>query len=212
MESSRKGLGVMIFVTTFIFFYFLHVASISMDSNVQRRLSACAGFSILAYDVARRALSSESMREMFMKAGLKGIDLNKSTTKRDGKSLKLVRPIRGIAIPESQGVIAATTYVLLLSMLIPFMFLGKESIDKTMSIDIAEYLAALLSVGLAAFMGFADDVLDIRWRHKIPLPLLANLPLILVYQASGGLTGVSVPTMLRPFLGGLEAIELGAFF
>jgi UDP-N-acetylglucosamine--dolichyl-phosphate N-acetylglucosaminephosphotransferase len=61
-------------------------------------------------------------------------------------------------------------------------------------------------------MGFADDVLDIRWRHKIPLPLLANLPLILVYQASGGLTGVSVPTMLRPFLGGLEAIELGAFF
>ena len=167
---------------------------------------------MLAFDVSRRALSSSSVKDMFMKAGLSGIDLNKITTKRDKKTLELIRPIDGLKIPESQGVVVATSYVLLLSMLIPFMFLGKESIDKTMSIDIAEYLAALLSVGLAAFMGFADDVLDLRWRHKIPLPLLANLPLILVYHASGGLTGVSVPTRLRPWLGGIEAIELGVLF
>ena len=210
--ESRGKLGFVIGVTTIVMLYLLHVASYSLDSRIRRRLSACVALSMLACDVSRRALTSSSVKDMFMKAGLSGIDLNKKTTKRDKKTLQLIRPIEGVRIPESQGVVVATSYVLLLSMLIPFMFLGKESIDKTMSIGIAEYLAALLSVGLAAFMGFADDVLDLRWRHKIPLPLLANLPLILVYHASGGLTGVSVPTILRPLLGGLEALELGVLF
>jgi UDP-N-acetylglucosamine--dolichyl-phosphate N-acetylglucosaminephosphotransferase len=30
-------------------------------------------------------------------------------------------------------------------------------------------------------LGFADDVLDLRWRHKLVLPTLASLPLLVVY-------------------------------
>ena len=44
----------------------------------------------------------------------------------------------------------------------------------------------------------ADNVLDLRWRQKIPLPFLANLPLMVVYHASGGLTGVAVPNQACP--------------
>lgn len=43
--------------------------------------------------------------------------------------------------------------------------------------------AAVLTITFATFMGFADDVLDLRWRHKIPLPFLATLPLLLVARA-----------------------------
>merc|ERR1712032_1803329 len=58
--------------------------------------------------------------------------------------------------------------------------------------------------------GFMDDVLDLRWRHKIPLPFLATLPLLLVYHASGSETGVMVPNQLRGLLG--DYLDLGIFF
>ena len=44
-------------------------------------------------------------------------------------------------------------------------------------------------------MGFADDVLDLRWRHKVILPTIASLPLLVAYK---GLTSDVVP---KPFRG-----------
>ena len=173
--------------------------------------------SFLGYLATKRCIESEQIRRMFLRAGLKGIDLNKHTTRRDEKTMRLKRPVRGVEIPESQGVVAAAIYVLVLSAFIPFAVTGfsfdtsSKNLEYSIAIQMAEYLAAILSVSLAAFMGFADDVLDLRWRHKIPLPLLANVPLLLVYRASGGLSGVSVPTILRSILG-VSVIELGALF
>lgn len=34
----------------------------------------------------------------------------------------------------------------------------------------ATYLASLLSLLMATFLGFCDDVFDIRWRFKLPIP------------------------------------------
>ena len=51
------------------------------------------------------------------------------------------------------------------------------------------------------FLGFADDVLDLRWRHKIFLPTIASLPLLMVYFVAGGSTTIIVPIPLRPLLG-----------
>lgn len=34
----------------------------------------------------------------------------------------------------------------------------------------ATYLASLLSLLTATFLGFLDDVFDIRWRFKVPIP------------------------------------------
>ena len=46
-------------------------------------------------------------------------------------------------------------------------------------------------------LGFADDVLNLQWRHKLLLPTMASLPLLTVYFASGGLTSVLLPWPFR---------------
>lgn len=39
----------------------------------------------------------------------------------------------------------------------------------------ATYLASLLSLLVATFLGFCDDVFDIRWRFKLPIPRASRL-------------------------------------
>lgn len=51
------------------------------------------------------------------------------------------------------------------------------------------------------FLGFADDVFDLRWRHKLVMPTLASLPLLMVYLVGAGSTTIIVPKPLRFLLG-----------
>jgi UDP-N-acetylglucosamine--dolichyl-phosphate N-acetylglucosaminephosphotransferase len=62
---------------------------------------------------------------------------------------------------------------------------------------------------MATLLGFLDDVFDIRWRHKLPVPIIASIPLLIVYFAERGNTNVVVPKPLRPLIGSL--INLGVF-
>jgi UDP-N-acetylglucosamine--dolichyl-phosphate N-acetylglucosaminephosphotransferase len=55
------------------------------------------------------------------------------------------------------------------------------------------------------FLGFVDDVLDIPWRYKLILPLVAALPLAISYP--GG-TDVVIPLPLRALVG-LDILHLG---
>ena len=50
-------------------------------------------------------------------------------------------------------------------------------------------------------LGFADDVLDLRWRHKLLLPTIASLPLLMVYYVNFNSTLIIVPKPMRPFIG-----------
>ena len=52
-------------------------------------------------------------------------------------------------------------------------------------------------------LGFLDDVFDIRWRHKLPIPIVASIPLLMVYYAERGNTHVVVPLPLRFIFGTL---------
>ena len=65
----------------------------------------------------------------------------------------------------------------------------------------AQFLCALLSVCCMIFLGFADDVLNLRWRHKLLLPTIASLPLLMVYLVNGGSTTVILPQPVRFLLG-----------
>jgi UDP-N-acetylglucosamine--dolichyl-phosphate N-acetylglucosaminephosphotransferase len=58
-------------------------------------------------------------------------------------------------------------------------------------------------------LGFLDDVFDIRWRHKLPIPIIASIPLLMVYYAERGNTHVVVPLPLRPIFGSL--VNLGKY-
>lgn len=60
---------------------------------------------------------------------------------------------------------------------------------------------------MATMLGFLDDVFDIRWRYKIPIPIIASIPLLLVYYAEQGNTNIVVPLPFRPLLGTI--INLG---
>jgi UDP-N-acetylglucosamine--dolichyl-phosphate N-acetylglucosaminephosphotransferase len=60
------------------------------------------------------------------------------------------------------------------------------------------------------FLGFADDVLNLKWRHKLLLPTMASLPILMVYIVNYGSTTVVVPKPLRFILG--MTVNLGRVF
>ena len=64
-----------------------------------------------------------------------------------------------------------------------------------------EFLAALLSICCMVFLGFADDVFDLKWRHKLLLPTIASLPLLMVYLVTFDLTIIIVPAPFRSLFG-----------
>ena len=70
-----------------------------------------------------------------------------------------------------------------------------------------KYLAALLSICCMIFLGFADDVLDLRWRHKLLMPMMATLPLLMVYFVSFNLTFIIVPVPVRWLFG--YSVDIG---
>jgi len=70
-----------------------------------------------------------------------------------------------------------------------------------------EYNAALLAICMVVLLGFVDDVIDLKWRHKLVVPLVASLPLLMAYK---GLTSVVVPSLLRPVLGNF--VDLGLLY
>ena len=59
-------------------------------------------------------------------------------------------------------------------------------------------------------LGFADDVLDLRWRHKLLLPTLASLPLLMVYILNFNSTTIIVPKPFRFFFG--YDLDLGPLY
>ncbi|KAG8743682.1 tunicamycin resistance protein [Ceratobasidium sp. 414] len=167
-------------------------------------LSASVGFAGLA--LSSTLVLIPLLGEAFKKAGFQGKDL----LKKDGRS-----------IPECAGLICASVYCLLLILFIPYPFSDVFAKCKYASLEglacgdfphnkLAVYLAAILTLLMATLLGFLDDIFDIRWRHKLPIPLVAAIPLLLVYYAENGQTDVVVPIPLRRWLGG--GLDLGPLY
>lgn len=167
-----------------------------------------------------------------------GVDLNKPTTKRDAAG-NLVRPVDGALVPEAAGVLAGTVYLVCMFVFIPMPFMHGSSSWGGMAGDgggwgaasnaagggasappngsfplahLSKFLCALLAICCMCFLGFADNVLDLRWRDKLWLPLCASLPLLVVYAVDGGGTTVIVPSLplLTQLLG--PSLPLGPLY
>src|ERR1044072_1931014 len=65
----------------------------------------------------------------------------------------------------------------------------------------------MLSLQSMTFLGFADDIFDIRWRHKLFLPSIASIPILMVYYVNFGITHIVVPIPIRFIFG--RIIDLG---
>lgn len=59
-------------------------------------------------------------------------------------------------------------------------------------------------------LGFADDVLDLRWRYKLLLPTVASMPLLVVYYVNFNSTTFIVPIPFRHWLG--VSVNIGNIF
>lgn len=70
-----------------------------------------------------------------------------------------------------------------------------------------EFLSAALSLQTVVILGIADDILDLKWRHKFFLPSIAAIPLLVIYYVCFGKTTVAVPYFLKPYFGSL--IDIG---
>ncbi|CCA67812.1 related to ALG7-UDP-N-acetylglucosamine-1-phosphate transferase [Serendipita indica DSM 11827] len=163
---------------------------------------ASLAFSILAF-VATLALIPRFSRA-FVKIGLRGRDLLKKSEDD---------------VPECMGLVAALVYICALVCFIPVPFSAAFISDPLTSRvnpeyaphrQLAVYLAAILSVMIATILGLLDDLFDIRWRHKLPIPLVASVPLLLSYYAEQGNTHVVLPKPLAGWFG--DFIDLGFFY
>lgn len=129
-------------------------------------------------------------KELVLTRGIIGMDINKRGT-----------PGGEIKIPESCGVPCAVAYMMFLTISIPFFkYTGNKEMESLLT-------TGAFSVILCCFLGFMDDVLDLKWRYKIVFPIVASLPLLVNYP---GTTEIVVPIPMRGFLG--KTIQIGFLY
>lgn len=142
----------------------------------------------------------------------KNENINNHKNEKDGK----------ILIPSCLGLLGGLVYLAILSTFIPFPFFraNKSSfLEKSLGLSDGErlggYTAAIASIGQMILLGFVDDVLGLKWRHKIILPAIASLPLLTLYRLTNGITFVVVPKIVKSILrlkGDNNLVELGIFY
>ncbi|XP_064615364.1 UDP-N-acetylglucosamine--dolichyl-phosphate N-acetylglucosaminephosphotransferase-like isoform X2 [Liolophura sinensis] len=101
------------------------------------------------------------------------------------------------------GVVCGTVFLIVMFLFIPVPFYQALS-DKDGQFphhEYVEYITALLSICCMILLGFADDVLDLKWRHKLLLPTVASLPLLMVYFVNFNSTIIIIPKPFRLLLG-----------
>lgn len=149
-------------------------------------------FSVIGFFITYKMIPNFMV--MNHKKGLFGIDINKV---EDIKNLK--DPNRK-EVPESLGIVPAVVFLMV--------SIVSQVVIKLDTIQQLEYNASLLSICFMIFLGFSDDVLDLRWRYKLVLPLIASFPLIIAY---GGATDIILPQFLFKYIG-IKSIELGILY
>ncbi|AAS53335.1 AFL037Wp [Eremothecium gossypii ATCC 10895] len=175
---------------------------------------SAAGFAIIGY-LATNTLIPR-VADSFIRVGLYGKDLGKPG-----------RPV----IAETMGAVAATVYLFMMFLSIPFVFYkylvvtsGAGARDWSEEAagrgafphgKLSEYLSAILSLQSTVLLGVADDLFDLRWRHKLYFPIISAIPLLVVYYADFGVTYVLVPKFVHqwvPQLSEFALIDLGWFY
>ncbi|OZC05190.1 UDP-N-acetylglucosamine--dolichyl-phosphate N-acetylglucosaminephosphotransferase family protein [Onchocerca flexuosa] len=121
--------------------------------------------------------------------------------------------VNNIPIPEPIGVISAAVYLIVMFIFIPFPVYEWSQLESSIPHQkFLMFLSALTAICSAVLLGFADDVLDLRWRHKLLFPTLSSLPLLLVYYVSGSSATIVLPSLVRILFPVRECIDIGIFY
>ncbi|ORC91364.1 putative UDP-N-acetylglucosamine-dolichyl-phosphate N-acetylglucosaminephosphotransferase [Trypanosoma theileri] len=133
-----------------------------------------------------------------------GVDINKSTAEQRKKITSTPHELlsdadKRLVVPESLGILAGAVY---LCVLVPEILLAFGP-SKSRQMD-----GAVTTITVMLLLGFVDDVLDVRWRHKLLLSAIGSLPLVLTYDGS---VSIAVPLPLVPYLG-TSLLYLGGLY
>jgi UDP-N-acetylglucosamine--dolichyl-phosphate N-acetylglucosaminephosphotransferase len=117
---------------------------------------------------------------------------------------KVGRPL----IPNGLGVLfVLTTTVYLFSIYFLSKIFPLLGLDTLLN-SVSAALTLAVCVLFGGFMGLLDDFMDLKWRYKAFMPLIASLPLM--YYAFEGLqTGDIRTSIMLPFFG---TLEFGAYY
>lgn len=172
---------------------FVHISS-------NQPLVSASGFAILGYQVVSYLIPR--LGSSFIKIGLKGTDLSKAS-----------RPV----LPECMGAIASVVYLFVMFFFIPFIFIqilivntsggGNRDVEYQDTISLkfphsklVQYLSAILCLESQILLGIADDLFDVKWRHKFFMPAVAAIPLLIVYYIDFGATTILIPNVVSQYL------------
>ncbi|XP_042868410.1 UDP-N-acetylglucosamine--dolichyl-phosphate N-acetylglucosaminephosphotransferase-like [Penaeus japonicus] len=183
-------MNVVVIVTeTLLGVFGIDVKSDQLKPGFEMIVSLCINLLLSVVGLGAVIRTIPAVATMFINAGLFGKDLCKKD--RDKK------------VPESMGMVSGLVFLIIM-----FLFLGVPFGQHFMNPEtpfphttFTEYLTSLLSICCMLFLGFADDVLNLKWRFKLVLPTLASLPLLMVYYINLGSTTVVVPKPLRAWIG-----------
>eukprot|EP01064_Diplonema_japonicum_P029857 TRINITY_DN4924_c1_g1_i1.p1 TRINITY_DN4924_c1_g1~~TRINITY_DN4924_c1_g1_i1.p1 ORF type:complete len:401 (+),score=42.64 TRINITY_DN4924_c1_g1_i1:39-1241(+) len=180
-----------------------------MDMNDQQSIAGIIGvtcvLSCVAYSLTTRGIAQG--KNVLRDRGIYGIDINKITPEGMDRfrEERKTRPLglfsdefKKLLIPESLGIVVGATY---LAVILTVMVVCR--------VPLARYNAAICSIALMLLLGFVDDVLDVRWRHKIILSIISTAPIMTAYD---GATNVSLPKIpiVEDYLG--TSLDLGILY
>ena len=160
-------------------------------------LAISAGCSLLCL------LSVPETAKLLISAGLSGRDCHRKAT--DPPTV----------LAEGTGVAVGFTYAIALTIFVPFLFIDRAGWTTVELKELSMFLAGLLSINSMCFLGFADNVLNLRWRHKLTLPTIAALPVLFVYYTQEGSTYVLLPDVIRDLIFSSSpslAVNFGPFY
>ncbi|VWU50660.1 UDP-N-acetylglucosamine--dolichyl-phosphate N-acetylglucosaminephosphotransferase, putative [Hepatocystis sp. ex Piliocolobus tephrosceles] len=180
---SYKGNIPMHYLVTILIIYLLGVFYVLRNTQYKNIILVYAFACIFLFKISFTYLPK--FIQFLNEKGLQGVDLNKIT--KD----KVAEPI---------GLFPSILYFIF-SLFYQLLYYNDHKI-------LLEYNAGLLSIIFMTFLGFVDDVLELKWRYKVILPLFASLPLVLSYS---GETSIRVFKFLN-FIIKQKIINIGFFY
>jgi UDP-N-acetylglucosamine--dolichyl-phosphate N-acetylglucosaminephosphotransferase len=103
--------------------------------------------------------------EYTMKRGIAGKDMGKKGSARES-----------VDVPEALGIVPGIVFIIC-AIFTQLMFAKDDH-------QLVVYNSGLFSVCFMIFLGFLDDTLDLKWRYKLFLPMIASMPLLSAYSGS----------------------------
>uniref|UniRef100_A0A2L2YJL3 UDP-N-acetylglucosamine--dolichyl-phosphate N-acetylglucosaminephosphotransferase n=1 Tax=Parasteatoda tepidariorum TaxID=114398 RepID=A0A2L2YJL3_PARTP len=143
---------------------------------------SCLGYLITLHAIPK-------FKYTFLKANLSGCDMGKGSHEK---------------IPEAMGFVCGPIFLIVMFLFIPVPFIQYWTTNTANEFphhQFVQFVAALLSICFMLALGFADDVLDLRWRIKLLFPTVASLPLLMVYYVTYNGTTVIIPKPVRFIFG-----------